>query len=202
MSAASTRDNGGRLDWMPLDNLPPALRPILLGLKPGQASAPIDLNGAVAIFMLRGLDEHGPASTRAQTLGYATLALGPTGSEQAAQMLQKATVAKRCDDLYTVAKGLPEGVVTRADPAPQGALPKDISLALAGLDIGETTVLNRGASEELVMLCSREAAVDEAKGETAPNRDAVRGRLQNERIGTYADNYLADLMSNAVIVRQ
>lgn len=201
MSAASTRDNGGRLDWMPLDNLPPALRPVLLGLKPGQASAPIDLNGAVAIFMLRGLDEHGPAGTRSQTLGYATLALGATGSEQAAQLLAKAATAKRCDDLYTVVKGLPAGLVTRTDPAPQGSLPKDIALALAGLDIGETTVLNRGASEELVMLCSREATVDGAKGETAPNADAVRSRLQNERIGSYSDNYLAELVANAVIVR-
>lgn len=201
MSAASTRENGGRLDWMPLDNLPPALRPILLSLKPGQASAPIELNGAVAIFMLRGLDEHGPASTRPQTLGYATLALGPAGSEQGAQLLQKAASAKRCDDLYTVVKGLPVSLVTRPDPAPQGALPKDIALALAGLDIGETTVLTRGTGQELVMLCSREAAVDTAKGETAPNRDAVRSRLQNERIGSYADNYLADLIANAVIVR-
>jgi len=201
MSAASTRDNGGRLDWMPLDNLPPALRPVLLGLAPGQASAPIELNGAVAIFMMRSIDEHGPAGTRAQTLGYATLALGPAGSEQAAQLAQKAAAAKRCDDLYTVVKGLPVSLVSRPDPAPQGALPKDIALALAGLDIGETTVLTRGAGQELVMLCSREAAVDDAKGETAPNRDAVRARLQNERMGSYSDSYLADLTANAVIVR-
>ena len=103
-----------------------------------------------------------------------------SGSEQAAQLLQKAAKAKRCDDLYTVVKGLPVSLVTRPDPAPQGALPKDIALALAGLDIGETTVLTRGAGQELVMLCSREATVDEAKGEA--DKIVGEARTKAERL--------------------
>lgn len=200
VSASATREQGGRLQWMPLQNLPPALRPTIMALKPGEASAPIELNGAIAVFMLRGMDEGGPASTGAQTLGYALLTLGVPGSPEAAELAGRvARSAKGCDDLYTVAKSLPPSWLTRVEPAAQGAIPQDIGLALAHLDIGETTRLQRGGNEVLVMLCSREKVRPE--GEAAPSRDAVRSQLLNQRMNSYADSLLADLVANAVIVR-
>lgn len=40
-SAAPTAGNGGRLDWLPLSNLPPAIAGQLLGLGEGQVSKPV-----------------------------------------------------------------------------------------------------------------------------------------------------------------
>lgn len=202
-SASATAAQGGRLNWMPLENLPPALRPLLLGLAPGQATAPVTLDGAVAVFMLRAIDDGGPVAQSAQTLGYAALTLGLPGSPEAAALATKAAAnAKRCDDLFTVAKGLPESRLERVDGVAQNALPQDIAVALAPLDLGETAQIRRGANDVLVMLCGREKTIDEAKGETAPSRTEVRERLLNQRLEAYSESFLADLMAAAVIVRK
>lgn len=202
VSAAGSREEGGRLQWLPLQNLPPALRPVILALKPGEATQPVELGGAWGIFMLRAIDAQGATGGQSQKLGYAVLALGAPGSQQAADLAGRvAAEAKRCDDLYTVAKDLPATALSRVEPAAQGAIPQDIAVALSHLDIGETTTLQRGGQQDLVMLCSRENAIDESKGQVAPTKDQVRNNLLNERLSNYADNYLADLVSDAVITR-
>ncbi|HEY0275847.1 MAG TPA: peptidylprolyl isomerase [Paenirhodobacter sp.] len=203
VSAATTRDQGGRLDWMPLQNLPPALRTTIMALKPGEATAPIDLNGAVAVFMLRAMDEGGSVSMGAQTLGYATLILGASGTPEAAKLgARVASDAKSCDNLYTIARDLPASQLTRVDPVVQGSIPQDIGVALAHLDPGETTRTQRGGNDVLLMLCSRERVYDTAKGQAAPSREAVRAQVLNQRLNRYSDSYLADIMADAVIVRQ
>lgn len=227
VSASSSRDNGGRLDWMPLANLPPMLRPIVLALQPGQASAPVELNGAIGVFMLRGL-QGGDAPKEAQVLGYATLALGPAGSPEASKVLGLVQAnARSCDDLYTISRD--QGVaLSRVQPVSQNAIPQQIAVELAHLDIGETSVMSLGGVQSVVMLCSRQTAADaeaEAKfvpppktpqlesnvadsvseTETQPGgatRDQLRNRLTSERIGTLADNYLAELKADAVIIRK
>lgn len=203
LSASASAAQGGRLDWMALENLPPALRSVVLGLKPGQATAPLTLDGAMAVFMLRAIDDGGPVAQSAQTLGYAALTLGAPGSEEAAALAAKAAAnAKRCDDLYTVAKGLPESRLERVDGAAQSALPQDIAVALAPLDVGESAQIRRGGNDVLVMLCAREKLLDETKGETAPSRTDMRERLLNQRLEAYSESFLADLMAAAVIVRK
>ncbi|MGD9919186.1 MAG: peptidylprolyl isomerase [Paenirhodobacter sp.] len=202
-SATATRDQGGRVNWMPLENLPPALRGPILALAPGQTTAPMQIPGAVAVFMLRGLDEGGAVAKLPQTLGYATLTLGPPGAPETEALAAKAAAgAKDCDDLYTVAKDLPASWLTRVAPESQAAVPGDVALALSHLDVGETERLHRGGNDTLVMLCSRDRVYDAAKGEAAPSRDDVRNGLLNARMSALADSYLADLMANAVIVRK
>lgn len=202
-SATPTAEHGGRLEWMALENLPQGLRPAILALKPGEATAPMALPNAVAVFMLRAIDDAGPVAQQAQTLGYATLSLGATGSPEAAALAASAAAgAKDCDDLYTVARALPASRLTRVAPTSQAAIPQDIALTLAHMDAGDQQVLHGTGGDVLVMLCSRERALDAAQGETAPSRDDVRNRLLNERISSYADGFLADLMASAVIVRK
>jgi len=200
VSASGSAPRGGRLDWLPIANLPPALRSIVLGLAPGQASAPVEIPNAVAVFMLRALDEGGPVTQEAQTLEYAQFIAGPAGApETAASAAMMQDKADRCDDLYGLAKGLPAERLLR-DTQPQGAIPQDIGLALATMDIGETRLLTRGPNTVVLMLCKRERSL--AEGETAPDRTAVANGLTNARLASYADSYLADLMANAVIVRK
>ena len=70
-----------------------------------------------------------------------------------------------CDDLYRVAKGLPEGQLTR-ETLPQTRLPGDIARELAPMDDNEvSTGLTRGNALVFLMLCKRSAteALDAAK---------------------------------------
>lgn len=202
VSASASASKGGRLDWMPIENLPPALRNVILGLRPGQATAPVSMPNAVAVFMLRGLDDGGPVSPADQSLGYATLLLGASGApETAALAARVAADARRCDDLYSVAKALPPERLERFEAAGQSGIAQDVALTLAQLDIGETALLRRGANDLLVMLCSRERRLDEAAGEVAPEAAQIREQLLNARLGSLADGMLADLTAKAVIVR-
>lgn len=199
LSATESAPRGGHLDWMDVSNMPPALRSVVMGLKPGQASAPMAIPNAVAVFMLRSIDEGGKAPAAAQTLEYARFIVGPVGAaDTARQVAEVEARIDRCDDLYGVARGLPEDRLIR-ETQPQSAIPQDIGIALASMDINETRALQRGVNTELVMLCKREKIV--AEGETAPTRDEIGQRLTNERLNAYSESELADLLAGAVIVR-
>lgn len=202
ISAAPSAERGGRLDWMDLDNLPPQLRPVILGLKPGQASAPLAIPNAVAVFMLRGIDDKGNVKNTPQQLDYARFIAGPAGAPETSALIATLKAgADRCDDLYGLAKGLPAERLLRESGA-QGALPADLSLALGAMDIGESTVLQRGGNAELVMLCARSALPAEGTEAAKPDRNQVAQNLTNQALNAYADADLADLMAQAVITRK
>lgn len=195
-SVARTREAGGRLDWMPLANVPADVAPVLLSLAPGQVTPPIRLGNVIALFLLRGIDEGVPAAPEAIAVDYAQFLIpGGASAEARAEAERIAARLDRCDDLYGVAKGLPEERLIRETRA-QSELPPDIALELARLDDNEVSVeLVRGDARVLLMLCGRTAAMAEG-----PSREEIRTRLLNQRIAAYAEGYLAELRADAHIV--
>ncbi|MFD2175101.1 peptidylprolyl isomerase [Rhodobacter lacus] len=203
LSSAPSATKGGRLDWMPIEALPVEVRSAVANLRPGRTTAPLSTPGAVAVFFMRGFDEGGDVAPSARAVDYATLTLGATGSAESAALAAKvAANAHRCDDLYTVARGLPADRLVRVEDARAGAVPADIGAVLPQLDLGETAVLRRGGTDVLVMLCERGRALNADLGETGPSRDAARNELINARINTMSDQLLASLKAAAVIVRK
>lgn len=199
-SATATRGNGGRLPWRDLNELPPQLRPILLGLRPGEVTDPLPLQGAVALFQLRKIEEGAYSAPEVAAVEYAAYYM-PGG--RSAETLAKARVLKgkidRCDDLYGVAKGQPEQVLERGTKAPQD-IPTDIAYELSKLDAGEvSTALTRADGETLVflMLCGR--TTTQAEG---ADRQQVSIGLRNRRLASQADGYLAQLKSEARITEK
>lgn len=186
-SAAPSAPNGGQIDWLPLNDLPPALRPVFLGLQPGQVSAPLPIPNGVALFQLRQRQEGAPtqAETEVEFAQYAV-----AGPEDAANARARIDT---CDDLYTVARGKPEQAL-QFQTLPTAQLPQDLGLRLAQLDAGESVVMNRGAGQVLVMLCARRPVREEPI-----DRNAVRDQLQNQRLGQLAEVYLDELRDNAII---
>ncbi|MBZ4023436.1 hypothetical protein CKO11_13315 [Rhodobacter sp. TJ_12] len=202
ISSATSSADGGRLDWMAIDALPPEVRGAVMKLRPGRTTPPLSMPNAVAVFFMRGMDEGGAVAPGDRAVGYATLLLGATGAEEAANLAAKvAAEADRCDDLYTVARNLPAQRLARVEAARRGDLPADIAAALPRMDPGETTVLRRGANDVLVMLCDRGRALDASLGETGPSEQAMRNQLVNARISNMADALLEEIKAEAVIVR-
>lgn len=199
-SVSPTAGRGGKLEWIPLANLPPALAPVVLGLKPGQVSPPVPVQNALVLFQLRALDEVDGGLPTGVKVDYAVLSPASGDPAKALGAIQQiATRADTCDDLYGLVKGQP-GLTLSRQTRTMAQVPRDIGLQLARLDAGERSIaLSRdgGRSRVMVMLCRRIGAEleDTQKGE-------MRGALINRRLATYADNYLAELRAQAIISRK
>ncbi|WP_299905404.1 peptidylprolyl isomerase [uncultured Paracoccus sp.] len=211
LSATASAPNGGRLDWMPVDNLPPTLRPILLGLRPGQITQPLSIPGAVVLFFLRDSQGNLRPGASEQVLDYAVLRL--PSAQDAANIVARVDT---CADLEAQGRGQ-----TLRQSASQGAIDPLVAGQLASLDADETATINLGGAVDVVMLCSRqpallanaqtdvpvtaeapdgvEAAVPDANA--LPDRQMVRESLLNQKVNAMATAYLAELYADAVIRR-
>ena len=209
-SAAPSAERGGRLDWLEVTNLPPAIASQVLTLSPGEVSDPIVVPQAVVLFQLNGISDVASAMPAQVEVEYAQFALPPN--------LDPATVQAQvdgCGDLYPLARGLPPEQL-RVTRQMMGAVPQDIGLELAKLDVGEAVLRQRAGYTELLMLCLR-AGIPEAdpaaqaavpvtadEGEAAQDtplvdREAVRNRLGNAQLTAMAEAYMEELRSEAII---
>jgi peptidyl-prolyl cis-trans isomerase SurA len=190
-SASATAARGGRLDWMPLAQLPAALSGLILGLSPGEVSEPVALGGAIGLFQLRGLQEIEGLGTTAMQTDYAQYLL-PAANGPAEAAALRARIYT-CNDLYGENIGLPADRLTR-ETMTTSALPANIGRALADLDANESVDYPAGAAHVFLMLCARTPVQ-----ETPPDRNTVREQLFNARLGALANSYLAELRFNAII---
>lgn len=201
-SATASRDNGGRLDWVPITDLPPQLRPLLLALAPGDITAPLPIPDAIALFQLRDIRERAAPAPRYTSIEYATYFIpGGRSPEALARARQIEATIDRCDDLYGIAKGQPISVLERQN-LPPSEIPRDIAIELAKLDRNEvSTALTRanGANLMFLMLCGRTPQLAAAENDEI-DRDAVAAQLRNARLSALADAYLDELEADSNIV--
>jgi peptidyl-prolyl cis-trans isomerase SurA len=210
-SAAPTAARGGRLDWLSLTNLPPALAQFVLALEPGQVSDPVQVQNAVVLFLLREIAEDPAIDATPSETEYAQLLI-PEDPASLAEILAK---SDRCTDLYAFAKGKPETVLT-VEKRPVSDIPQDIAIELAKLDPGESsTALSRNGQRMFLMLCGRAplpdvpdatefvASADSETPAPAPDpaaaRDNVRNALLNAKLNGLAEQLLEELRAAAVI---
>ena len=192
VSVAPSRNQGGRMEWVPLSRLPGPLRSEILTLPPGGISSPVRIPNAIALFQLRALEDAPLAQPPVVSLEYAEFRI-PGGT--AAEARRVAGRIDTCDDLYGEAYGMPEDRLFR-DVRQVSEIPRDVAAVLATLDDNETSVaVRRGDVQLLLMLCGR---VTEARAEA--DRGAIRRQLLNQRVESYASGFLAELRADAVIV--
>ena len=199
-SAAQTRNRGGSLGWMPLDRLPPALRPVLMSLKTGEVTSPVNLQNAVALFQMRGIREVEAPTARFAAIEFATYLIPGGHSEQAMVTAREvAASVDTCDDLYGQAKGQPEDVLKRQS-LPPGEIPQDIAIELAKLDANEistTVTRNDGQTLLLLMLCGRTSELRQDA-----TREEIAQGLAQQRLTAFANSYLEQLRAEAVITEK
>jgi peptidyl-prolyl cis-trans isomerase SurA len=189
-SAAPTAGRGGRLDWVPLANLPAAIGQAVLALGPGEVSDPVQVPGAVVLFLLRDVQRDETAEPIAVTVEYADFLI----PDDAAEIARLRAEVDGCKDLYGQANGLPEDRLT-VTKVSMAEIPGDVGLELAQLDPGESSVaLTRAGFRRFLMLCGREATQEEPI-----NRAAVREQVINQKLEGLAEGYLEELRSAAII---
>jgi peptidyl-prolyl cis-trans isomerase SurA len=198
-SAAQTADNGGRMNWTPASDLPQGLRQIVLALAPGEVSDPLPIEGALAIFYMRGIEEVSVNRPEYSAIEYARYYIPGGRSEDALRRAARVRAeVDTCDDLYGVAQGQPPEVLEFTSQAP-GEIPDDIAAQLARLDPGETSAtITRNNGEVLVflMLCGRSPQLD---GEQ-PTVEDLSNFIRNQRVQSFAAGYLEQLRAEARIV--
>lgn len=197
-SATATRDQGGLLEWQSLSELPPVLRPLLLGLAPGEVTKPISIPNAVALFQLRGIQETGVQVEEFAAIDYAVYYIAGGRTSEGLQAANKVRdKVDTCNDLYGVAQGQPEDVLERGS-RPVAEIPTDIALELSKLDPGEvSTALTRSNGQTLVflMLCGRTAVANQDV-----ERDQVARALRTQRLNAVAESFLDQLRADSRIV--
>ena len=187
-SAAPTAGNGGRLDWMPLANLPGAIGAAVLALGPGEISDPVTVPGAVVLFQLRDVALDQSAEPVAVTVEWADFLI----SDDPAQIATIRANADECNDLYGLARGLPADRLT-ITKQPAREVPGDVGLELARLDPGEISLaLARNGFRRLIMLCGREVTREEPL-----DRNQVREAVINQKLEGLAEGYLEELRAAA-----
>ncbi|MCK0138948.1 peptidylprolyl isomerase [Aliiroseovarius sp. F47248L] len=196
-SVAPSRGRSGRLQWMDLSNLPPAVAAQILPLAPGHVSDPIPVKNGVAIFQMRAIEEIDAPQPKDVTVDYATLFLPGGRSETALGEAAKIRAkADTCDDLYGIVRDATPEQLQR-ESLPIGQIPTNYALELAKLDEGEvSTNLTSASGQNLVflMLCSRTRDLPEEV-----SREDIKLRLQNQRLQSFANAYLDELKAAAYI---
>lgn len=198
-SAAASSGRGGRLNWMPITDLPPQLRGLILGLAPGEISDPLPLEGAIALFQLRDIEETGTPTPEYEAIEYAAYYIDGGHSSQALARAENVKAdTDTCDDLYGIAKDQPPEVLERDSRAPE-EIPQDVAIELAKLDPGEvSTTLTRANGQTLVflMLCGRTPKLE---GE-GPSTEQLTRFIRDRRLDSFAKGYLEQLRAEARIV--
>ncbi len=199
-SAAATRNNGGRLDWLNITNLPPALQPLILGLENGEITEPVGLPNAIALFQMRGIREVSTGAPRYSKIDYAIYYLpGGRSGDTLAQAARVREDIDTCDDLYGIAKDQPAEVLERIEAAPS-EIPQDVAVELAKLDRNEvSTALTRNNGQTLMflMLCNRTRDLGEDT-----SRVDVANALTQQRLQAFAESLLEQLRADASITEQ
>ena len=199
-SAAATRENGGRVDWMNVTNLPAELRPVVTALRPGEVTRPLPLPNAVALFQLRDVAETGRSTPNYSAIDYMMYFLpGGRTEENLAKANALAGSLDRCDDLFAVAQNQPPELLVR-ETLPPKDIPKDVAIELAKLDDNEISTNLTSANGQnlmLLMLCGRTAQLGEEL-----SREDVAQALRNQRLESYANSYLSQLRAQARIVEK
>ncbi|WP_298557602.1 peptidylprolyl isomerase [uncultured Aliiroseovarius sp.] len=196
-SVSQSAGRSGRLNWMDLSDLPPAVAAQVVALEPGHVTDPVPVQNGVAVFQLRAIEEVDRPTPADVKVDYAALMI--PGGRSAQALTQAAEIHAKtdsCNDLFGLFPGSTEAQIQR-ESVPVGELPTRYAVELAQLDEGEaSTALSSSDGQNLVylMLCSRSRELPEDV-----SRDQLKVRLQNQRLQAFSVAYLEELRAAAFI---
>jgi peptidyl-prolyl cis-trans isomerase SurA len=190
LSVSSSRDNGGKIPWRNLKDLPNGLRQIIASLRPGQVAKPLEVQNAIVLFQLRDVEELGLKAPEIISMKFAKI----TGISS---MLDLATkTVNSCDDLYGLVK-LDKDVVLEMLTQHPDEIEQATALRLNRLDRHEMSIFSDSPDSigNMIMLCERNytTSADISRSEVAKN-------IRAARLTNLAEGYLAELRTNATVI--
>ena len=188
-SKAPTATVGGRVKWQNFDRLPEIIKPLILGLSPGQVTEPIMLAQAIALFQLRDIREIKTDKTQLELLDFITV------KSDLKYLLFVQGNLHNCSDAEAILGGQTEVTITRkkllSDETPNTLMP-----VLANLDPNESEIIVADGKSQLVIMCERNNQLNS----TAQTLDQDKNVLQTSRLTHLSRSFLENLKDNARIV--
>ena len=188
-SKAPTATVGGRVKWQNFDRLPGIIKPLILGLSPGQVTEPIMLTKAIALFQLRDIREIKTDRTQLELLDFIKV----KSDLKYLSLVQDNF--HNCSDLEAIIGGQTEVTLTRkkllSDEIPNTLVP-----VLDNLDQNESEIIVADGQSQLVIMCERNNQLNS----TAQTLEQDKNVLQTNRLKHLARSFLETLKDNARIV--
>ena len=205
VSASASAEQGGDLGWVRSAVIPPELFAALDQLQPGEVSEPIRSPVGYHVFWLRDTRlsapqvDAGAAGVEVQ-LSQILFPYDEAASQASAPRLRQEAASLRSELVDCTAMN--RIAAERQTPASGdlgwiriGDMPPEFAQALADLPVGQVSAPLQGpAGVHLVMVCDRRGAV-----QSAPQRDEIAERLENEQVDRLARRYLRDLRKQAFV---
>ena len=188
-SKAPTATVGGRVKWQNFDRLPGIIKPLILGLSPGQVTEPIMLTKAIALFQLRDIREIKTDRTQLELLDFVKV------KSDLKNLLFVQDNFHNCSDLEAIIGDQTEVTLTRkkllSDEIPNTLVP-----VLDNLDQNESEIIVEDGQSQLVIMCERNNQLNS----TAQTLEQDKNVLQTNRLKHLARSFLETLKDNARIV--
>ena len=188
-SKAPTATVGGRVKWQNFDRLPGIIKPLILGLSPGQVTEPIMLTKAIALFQLRDIREIKTDRTQLELLDFIKV------KSDLKYLSFVQDNFHNCSDLEAIIGGQTEVTLTRkkllSDEIPNTLVP-----VLDNLDQNESEIIVADGQSQLVIMCERNNQLNS----TAQTLEQDKNVLQTNRLKHLARSFLETLKDNARIV--
>ena len=188
-SKAPTATVGGRVKWQNFDRLPGIIKPLILGLSPGQVTEPIMLTKAIALFQLRDIREIKTDRTQLELLDFIKVKSD----------LKYLSIVQdnfhNCSDLEAIIGGQTEVTLTRKKLL-SNEIPNTLVPVLDNLDQNESEIIVADGESQLVIMCERNNQLNS----TAQTLEQDKNVLQTNRLKHLARSFLETLKDNARIV--
>ena len=190
LSVSSSRDNGGKIPWRNLKDLPNGLRQVIASLRPGQVAKPLEVQNAIVLFQLRDVEELGLKAPEIISMKFAKI----TGINSVLDLATK--TVNSCNDLYGLVK-LDKDVVLEMLTQHPDEIEQATALRLNRLDRHEMSIFSDSPDSigNMIMLCERNytTSADISRSEVAKN-------IRAARLTNLAEGYLAELRTNATVI--
>lgn len=193
-SVAPTAASGGLVKWQKFNDLPEILKPLILGLSPGEISEPVKLKKAVAIFQVRDVREIINNTDEQRLISFINLT---TNSHDKSVLENIQNTYFTCEDLKRTFAENSEVQLIQTKSLTKD-LSKQILKILESLDPRESKVVVFENEPQLFFLCERNRTqLPETK-----DQESVRQSIQRSRLNKFAKSYLDALRYNARIVNK
>ena len=193
-SASSTRNEGGAVGWLNIDNVSSSFRNVINRTSSGRVSEPVRVDNLYYVFFVLGKRTES-SSVDFVSIDYATLKVDGLGADQVSSLQATANRSQNCEDFSEFsaqfnAENFARQTVERAD---LGAFADPLS----ELDNNEVTRVELDdGSNYLVMLCKRNLVVDEEV------RERILNNLRNRKLDDMSRNHYSKLRAAAIVRRK